>query len=82
MFDQDKGAQGGYDSAVDEDSQPFYMKLFNKNKVEVATLKCYELQPLKSLRDQIVSQSSPSVPNHHDVDSKTQDSSLITWGCP
>ena len=55
VFDQDRNADGGYDSAIDEDTQPYYMKLFNKDKHEVAQLKCFELQPLKNLRDQIVS---------------------------
>lgn len=53
--------EGGYDSAVDEDRQPYYMKLLNKNNLEVAQLKCYELQPLKNIKDIIVRISvSPS----------------------
>lgn len=51
VFDQDKDQDGGYDSAIDEDREPFYMKLLNKNKVEVAQLKCKGMQPLKNLRD-------------------------------
>ena len=55
VFEQDKSAVGGYDSAIDEERQPYYMRLLSKKNTEVAQLKCSELQPLKSLRDQIVS---------------------------
>ena len=55
MFDQDKGDDGGYDSAIDEDSEPFYIKLLNKDKHEVGQLKSHQLQPLKNLADSIVS---------------------------
>ncbi len=51
VFDQDKDQDGGYDSAIDEDREPYYIKLLNKYKVEVAQLKCKEMQPLKNLRD-------------------------------
>ena len=55
VFDQDKGDDGGYDSAIDEDSEPFYIKLLNKDKHEVGQLKSHQLQPLKNLADSIVS---------------------------
>ena len=35
VFDQDKDNDGGYDSAIDEDSEPYYLKLLNKDKHEV-----------------------------------------------
>ena len=35
VFDQDKTHDGGYDSAIDEDREPYYVKLLNKDKHEV-----------------------------------------------
>jgi len=53
VFDQDHTQDGGYDSAIDEDSEPYFIKLLNKDKHEVAQLKCHQLQPLKNLSDSI-----------------------------
>jgi len=36
MFDQDHSNDGGYDSAIDESREPYFMKLFNSQKNEVA----------------------------------------------
>ena len=55
VFDQDKNPDGGYDSAIDEDREPYYMKLYNKSKHEVCQLRCPQLQPLKNLDHLIVS---------------------------
>ena len=36
VFDQDKSGDAGYDSAIDEEREPYYMKLLNAKKLEVA----------------------------------------------
>ena len=51
VFNQDKDNDAGYDSAIDEKKEPFYMKLMNTKGVEVCQLRCTEQQPLKNLRD-------------------------------
>lgn len=58
VFDQDKASEGGYDSNYDaEEKEPYYIKLLSAKNQEVAQLKCSALQPLKNLRDSIVSDS-------------------------
>ena len=42
VFNQDKDNDAGYDSAIDEDKEPFYMKLMNTKGVEVCQLRCTE----------------------------------------
>ena len=42
VFNQDKDNDAGYDSAIDEKKEPFYMKLMNTKGVEVCQLRCTE----------------------------------------
>ena len=42
VFNQDTNNDAGYDSAIDEKKEPFYMKLMNTKGVEVCQLRCTE----------------------------------------
>ena len=42
VFNQDTNNDAGYDSAIDEKKEPFFMKLMNTKGVEVCQLRCTE----------------------------------------